>query len=176
MDESEFQSLLQRAEPAEPGVDRSAIVDALTAAPHEHQPRLNIERQSGHRSPPGRSGRRKTLAVCTMSLAIAAVVSATVWQQTPISQTSAEQMLAEYRQTQAESEALEATLQQLIATSDPILPAGTTAEIRASESLWLLLQADTADQRTQAQTIVTLYANTPAASRCRQMFPDIVVQ
>ncbi|MCR9199880.1 MAG: hypothetical protein NXI04_14690 [Planctomycetaceae bacterium] len=176
MDETEFQSLLQRAEPVKPAVDRSAIVDALTTAPHGHRPRLNIERQSAYRPLPRLSGRRKTLAVCTMSLAIAAVMLATIWQQAPISRTSAEQMLAEYRQTQAESEALKATLQQLIATSEPILPASATAEIRASESLWLLLQADTSDQRTQAQTIVTLYANTPAASRCRQMFPDIVVQ
>lgn len=175
MDETEFQSLLQRAEPVEPAVDRSAIIDVLVAETHGDQPRLNIERQA-LRSLPPMSGRRRTLAVCTMSLAIAAVVAATVWHRTPINPSSASQMLAEYRQTQAESAALEATLQQLIAAPDPILPASTTAEIRASESLWLLLQADTSNQRTQAQTIVTLYANTPAASRCRQMFPDIVVQ
>lgn len=177
MDESEFQTLLQQAEPQTPPIDRGAIVAALTVSTSD----LPISRsadagQALFRSRPS-TGRRGLAVGCVT--AVLACLALAVMRYTALindpSPLTDEQLLAAYRQSQTESAAMEATLRQLTATPDPLLSPHTAADIRAAESLWLLLQADSGDQRSQAETIVTLYANTPAASRCREMFPDIIV-
>lgn len=171
MDESEFQLLLQLAEPRAPVIDTSEIALTLTAMetedhgiglPHAASPTDVIH------------SRRNLLAVGSMFVALTALAISLAFLPEMESAQAGDDLLREYQICRARTEALEAELRKLSGNQILDVSAAKVAEIRASESLWMVMEADESNQRMQAETIVSLYGETPAASRCRRLFPDII--
>lgn len=185
MEESEFRDLLQQSEPECPVINRTEILLALTSVTTTAATSATT---SGPTSVPTAaltsavvpgdvtirrpSTERGALAVVGACLAVTSLAIALAFVP-ELTNPPAEPLLVEHHKSQHQLAQLEAARQSLSEIRSPPLSAADATAIRASESLWMLLQADTTNQRDQAETIVALYANTPAAHRCRQMFPDI---
>lgn len=164
-DEDDFAKLLQQAEPQIPEVNAQAVLDALqktnTNISLKHGQPIKEKTVATH---------RQIFALAASLLAIALVVLVIPERSTETSTT-----LAEFQATKNEEDALANQFKRLTAIDNKIMSRVSTVDIRASESLWMLLQeyeSNVPSQRQHAELIVSLYSTTPAAERCRKIFPD----
>lgn len=164
--EEEFSALLRQAEPEIRPVETRTIMGVLL---EQRATTLSVSQST---FAPTRSTKTHQLFAVTASLLAIVVVVGLL----PHSSTVGDSTLAEYQATKAETEVLSAQLERLNVISENLSRQISTTDIRASESLWMLLkeyESDTSSQREQAILIVSLYATTPAADRCRRIFPDL---
>lgn len=168
-DEDEFSAMLKCAEPEIPQASRQALMDALL------QPASDgavLADQRPVASP--LSGGHRLLAFVSGLLALVVICVAL-----PQDHVANAYTLAEFRAEKAEADILSKRLQRLErldAIDESIFRHVSATDVRASESLWMLVQEyefDSSGQKQQAQLIVSLYAATPAADRCRKIFPDL---
>lgn len=163
--EEEFSALLRQAEPEIPTVDSQTILQAM------RQGNAAKSMSSKHSAGSFAAGTHRLLAVAASVVAVVLVIVAM-----PNTLTTAAPTLAEFRASKKESDIVSDQLKRLNAIDQKLLRQISVTDIRASESLWMLVleyELNASSQRQQAEVLVSLYSNTPAAERCRRIFPDL---
>jgi hypothetical protein len=161
MNEEEFSLLLKQSEPVAPTVCSQSLCEALVGSTGRRSP-VPLE------SIKTKSATRRGISLSVSVLALTVVFTAILFT----SETDAELML-NFEQAEQEIEELNYQLASLSNSRQPSASFVSASEIRASESLWMLMQSQENNQRQLAETIVSLYSNTPAAGRCRSTHPGL---
>lgn len=165
MFEDQLQKRLRDAEPLSPPTDRDLLVRTLVAAAPNvtAMPSADVITRSRRRS-----GSREVIAISFSVLSLlACIVFGFAWRDSQ--QTTTATQLAEFEATALHIEELKRQFDAL-AVSSANTPAPTVLldDIRTSESLWMLTEAEDPHHRIDTSRIIlAYYQDTPAAKRCR---------
>ncbi|MCA9129002.1 MAG: hypothetical protein KDB22_18070 [Planctomycetales bacterium] len=186
MNENKLKELLQANVPPAPQIDRAALVRRLATAGRSNR-EVQIVRLTG---------RIQRIKIATATILGASAFAASIGicigllrtyepqrTSTPYARTESVQTQSFVQNEAAESIAHESLasevhLQQLedelrfglASLQNPDTSAQWATEIRASESLWMLVDVSQVDTSPAAKSILALYPQTPAAKRCKSLF------